>query len=59
MSKSREQKAARKQARAQKQTAMSAANYQPTGKSKYAAKKGRRNRPGSPFTVTEQEQGEQ
>ena len=51
MSKSREQKAARKQARAQKQTAMSANNYQPTGKSKYATKQGRRNRPGSPFTV--------
>ena len=56
MSKSREQKQARKQARAQKQTAMSAANYQPTGKSKYASKRGRRNRPGSPFTVVEQEQ---
>jgi hypothetical protein len=56
MSKSREQKQARKQARAQKQTAMAAANYQPTGKSKYATKQGRRNRPDSPFRVTEQEQ---
>lgn len=58
MSKSREQKAARRQARATKQQAMSAANYQPTGKSKYAAKKGRRNRPGSPFCVIETEAAE-